>query len=494
MPSYTGTGNVRASARVREGQALHPIDRFTKDEASAKVWWPYALVLLIAFILTFPGQNRAIRADRDDAAALAAGWSAQVAEDPALATTIADGAATVEAVRTWTADGSLAASTDDGDEVGSAAALNDEFLQAATAASGQPVTETSSSTPTGEEAEPVTRVYTAVDASTIVEVEYLDASLLAATSDWWRTLQIVLGIAVLLVLALAIASMRTPVARIGAGVRFYPESVPPGAVVLEADEAEDLRQAGMYARRRLTEQRARVDELEHEKLRLEGELQRSLSARSLATGPRTAIPRPGAAEVAPPQPSGMPAPAPVPDVPVVRIPDPEPEAAQERVEAPAAEPEPVTGSTPEPVETVAEPEPTRKPEPVEVATEPDPEPEPLEVATEPDPEPLPAAPSPAPVARTAASAPDDSMGFVLVPETELAAPPAPRRRAAAEVVRVPDADDDGRHDAEVLDVLERLVEPVGTGSTADPGEMRARLARTAARKKPGSRADERFQE
>lgn len=479
---------MRASARVREGQALHPIDRFTKDEASAKVWWPYALILLIGFILTFPGQNRAVQADRDDAAAQAARWSAQVAADPALATAIADGATTVEAVRTWASDGSLTTSTDGDDEVGSAAALNDELLEAATAASGQPVTETSSSTPTGEEAEPVTRVYTAVDASTVVEVEYLDATLLAATSDWWRTLQIVLGIAMLLVLGLAIASMRTPVARIGAGVRFYPESVPPGAVVLEADEAEDLRQASMYARRRLTEQRARVDELEHEKLRLEGELQRSLSARSLATGPVTAIPRPGAAEVAPPQPSGMPASAPVPEVPVIRIPDPEPEAAQEQVDAPAAETEHETGSMPEPVGTVTEPEPAAEPEPVEVATQP--EPEPADAPTEP--EPLPAAP--APVARAAAPAPDDSMGFVLVPETELAAPPTRRRREAAEVVRVPDADDDGRHDAEVLDVLERLVEPVGTGSTADPGEMRARLARTAARKKPGSRADERFQE
>ena len=78
-------------------------------------------------------------------------------------------------------------------------------------------------------------------------------------------------------------------------------------------------------------------------------------------------------------------------------------------------------------------------------------------------------------------------------ETPAAETPA-AAKPAAEVVRIPDSDDEGRHDAEVLDVLERLVEPVGTAPLTDPGEMRARLARTAAAKKPGSRSDERFHE
>jgi hypothetical protein len=30
------------------------IDRFTLDDVSAKVWWPFAMVLLVLFVLTFP--------------------------------------------------------------------------------------------------------------------------------------------------------------------------------------------------------------------------------------------------------------------------------------------------------------------------------------------------------------------------------------------------------------------------------------------------------
>src|SRR4026208_2058073 len=35
------------------------IDRFTRDEFSAKVWWPFTMVLLVLFVLTFPGEHRA---------------------------------------------------------------------------------------------------------------------------------------------------------------------------------------------------------------------------------------------------------------------------------------------------------------------------------------------------------------------------------------------------------------------------------------------------
>ena len=35
------------------------IDRFTRDEFSAKVWWPFTMVLLVLFVLTFPAEHRA---------------------------------------------------------------------------------------------------------------------------------------------------------------------------------------------------------------------------------------------------------------------------------------------------------------------------------------------------------------------------------------------------------------------------------------------------
>jgi hypothetical protein len=56
----------------------------------------------------------------------------------------------------------------------------------------------------------------------------------------------------------------------------------------------------------------------------------------------------------------------------------------------------------------------------------------------------------------------------------------------------PDHPDDA-NDADARVVLERLVEPVGAAtSTEDPGALRARLERTAAQKKPGSRHDDRL--
>jgi hypothetical protein len=65
-----------------------------------------------------------------------------------------------------------------------------------------------------------------------------------------------------------------------------------------------------------------------------------------------------------------------------------------------------------------------------------------------------------------------------------------------EVVVIPPAairDDESDHEAR--EVLERLVEPVAVAVAPadDPSELRAKLARTAARKKPGSRHEERFE-
>ncbi len=44
-------------------------DRFTLDEVSAKIWWPLAMVALVALVLTVPAANHAAdRARRESAA------------------------------------------------------------------------------------------------------------------------------------------------------------------------------------------------------------------------------------------------------------------------------------------------------------------------------------------------------------------------------------------------------------------------------------------
>lgn len=45
------------------------LDRFTLDEVSAKIWWPLAMVALVALVLTVPAANHAAdRARRESAA------------------------------------------------------------------------------------------------------------------------------------------------------------------------------------------------------------------------------------------------------------------------------------------------------------------------------------------------------------------------------------------------------------------------------------------
>ena len=123
------------------------IDRFTRDDVSAKVWWPFALLLIVLFVLTFPGQNLAVR-DARDAAGLRAAVSVSQAVVPALQATdlsrpvpapaaeeplqtiraqvLPDPA--VETVRIWATDGRLLLSTDPRDPVGSAEFPNDPQL------------------------------------------------------------------------------------------------------------------------------------------------------------------------------------------------------------------------------------------------------------------------------------------------------------------------------------------------------------------------------
>ena len=127
---------------------MHPIDRFTKDEASAKVWWIFALILIVGFVLTFPGHDRAVQRTRDEAAADATQLTRDVVDpivaggeqvDETLLDDIVDESAAITAVRVWASDGSLLVSTDSDDQISSQEALNDEFIRAALAGPAAPV-------------------------------------------------------------------------------------------------------------------------------------------------------------------------------------------------------------------------------------------------------------------------------------------------------------------------------------------------------------------
>ena len=268
------------------------IDRFTRDEVSAKVWWPVALVCLIALILTIPGANRAAEQTRDAAAARAAAASAATIQPlttigaPAATLTIATqqlvaSDPSLTAVRIWDAQHRLVVSSDRGDQLESEAALNDADLDAAVA--GGSVWVVTDRLPTGDAGPPTYYAYTAVDGAAgtmITQFETADATLLAGVHDAWTGYRIVLGVALVLLLALALLSMREPVAPIGAHVPFYPESVPGYLRLIDVDRSVALEQAGDRAKERVVGLQQKLDESERLRLKAEGQLQQALASLS----------------------------------------------------------------------------------------------------------------------------------------------------------------------------------------------------------------------
>lgn len=121
------------------------------------------------------------------------------------------------------------------------------------------------------------------------------------TSHAWIWYRWALGIAAGIVLLLALLSFRRSVARIGAGVPFYPSSLPAGQIAVDAQrlaQLEEREEESAHARDRIASLERRLRESETNRRETEGELQRALAAR--ASGRAAAEPEaaePEAAEV-----------------------------------------------------------------------------------------------------------------------------------------------------------------------------------------------------
>jgi hypothetical protein len=444
------------------------IDRFTRDEVSAKVWWPLALLGLIALILSVPLANRAADRTRADEAAHAAevsvatiqpltstGAPASQVSQTARAIVAADPA--LSAVRVWDASHRLVASSDPTDQIGSGEAMNDaQIAQAETARATWVVAQRSLS---GDASDPTYSAYTAIDganATVVTQFEALDATLLGDVHHDWMWFRIVVGLGTALVFALALLSMREPAAKIGAGVPFVPENVPPWLRVMDVDRAVALEHAGERAHDRVAGLQARLDESERQRLKAEGELQQTLTA--LGTKARPTAPlvvpdmRPADSYRATP-----------PAEPFRAMPS--PEAAAAAVAAAEQKKRARAAAAAEKQRAKAEAVAAEATKAASEASQQPPRPDRLTVGTD-------------DVAVTAdvqrREAPGEGPHVVVVPD------PTPAEVAVAA--------GSGRADPEARDVLERLVpEPVDRVPADDVDELRSRLARTAALKKPGSR-------
>ena len=160
---------------------------------------------------------------------------------------------TISAVRVWDAQHMLVASSDRTDQLGSGEALNDDEIDAAVDERfdlGRCPIACPRATRVRRRSTP-TRGSTAPAGVLVTQFEAADATLLADVHQFWLVFRIVVGIATLLLLALAGLSMREPIAQMGANVPFYPESVPPWLAVMDVDRAVALEQAGDRAKDRL---------------------------------------------------------------------------------------------------------------------------------------------------------------------------------------------------------------------------------------------------
>ncbi len=501
------------------------IDRFTRDEVSAKVWWPLALLGIIALVLTFPAANRAADDARAEAAGRAVTLSTTVIE-PAMeanpnAALVTDSLSRFvaddpvwSAARVWSPSFTLWASSVRTDPIGSGEWINDDQLKAAMKNGSYAFV--TDRLPTNDAGPTTFHAYTAIEASTgpfVTEFEARDSVLLADVHRDWLGYRIVAGLATLLLLGLAILSMREPHARIGTNVPFDPESVPADRAVVELDRAVELDQADDRVQDRIAGLQERLDESERTRLKAEAQLQQALTA--LGSGGRSmTVPRPGGAAQQPEPPTRTPRKS-APEEPAQPAPArafepaPKPSVQPKAAPTPAAAPRPAAPERPQPTPRREAPAPQpaavqqpaarkKKPEqPVKPAAA-----APAQMPKAPPPPvtaPAPAAKAPpAPPRRAGKHTPSEAV-TVSSDEVAVTAASGDQRTDGAEwpeVVKLPEPEKarvgarahGPDSDEAVLDVLHRLVpSPEEPRAADEPGDLRARLARTAALKKPGSR-------
>jgi hypothetical protein len=465
------------------------IARFTRDGASKYVWAVLALAAIggLAFAIIYGSdalerelanaQGRAVqyvegeltpRLAGSDLDGPITGQSAVSLEAAVERTILADERLT--RVRIWSADGPLLFSTDQADTPGSNAGLNDQLLRRV---AREGVLTGSGISDTGGEDDPersLVRTYVPLEAGAIAEIDQTDEGTLAAVRTEWMYYQILAGAMLLLFLVLTGVSLRDPIERINTGVPFASSSVPAGFSLIDNDRLHAVHEVYRLASERVGRLQQKLEESEEARRRLEAGIQQALSKAAGSTG---AVSPPAPVAEAPPKPA------------VVQVP--ESDVVKTRSEdawtaAPAGplarasrdqKPPPATSSAPRP--PADKQKRVRKPKPQKPAKQEPPKREP------PKREPVKTRP-------TAASDP------IVMPEPT----PVPERRVPtmattpASPPTAPTAADPELADAEAheaaLEMFIRLTESDRQHHDAtevDQGAVRAALARTAARKKPG---------
>jgi hypothetical protein len=465
------------------------IGRFTRDSASKYVWSLMTLAAVVGLVYAvtrgweeveaerlasheraLDHVNRVIdpRLDGPDLAAPLTGETLHDVEAAVGRSILRD--ERVDRVRIWSTDGVLLFSTDRSDRPGSRAGLNDPVLREVSR--DGPLTRTGLSD-TGGADDPersLLRTYVPFGGDAVVEIDQTAAGTLGPVRSEWFYYQLLFGGAALLFLILTALSLREPVDPINAGVPFAASSVPAGYSLIDNDRREAVEEVYRLASERVERLKRKLADSEEARRRLEGDIQRTLTevATGVPQGPSQATPPdPPAAEAPVAEPPTPDAPAAVPETDVVQLPE------SEVVSEPP-------GSS-RPAGPLARAARDQKPPPARSRREkqaPTPKAKRAPKRSKAEPREVPEAPAereaePAPVAAAPAQ------------EVETIEAKAAKRDPAA--ISDPETADAEAHEA-ALETFIRLTESDRqqheTGDV-DQGAVRAALALTAARKKPG---------
>lgn len=502
---------------------MGPVERFTRDDASKYVWSSLMLAAILALIFAFTTGSDAVDQERLASERRAVAAVEQVLEPrldasdlmaPLIGSELTTLRATVgrsiladprvARVRIWSAEGTLLFSTDR-ENLGSRAAFNDDVLRRA--AGGTTITRWNLSDTGGldEQGRSLVRTYTPIGSDAVVEIDQTAEGTVTPVRVAWRNYQILAAALVVLFLFLTVLSLRDPIERINTGVAFAPSSIPAGYSLIDDNRLNAVEEVYRLAHDRVARLEEKLAESETIRRRLEGDIQRSLTQAATVPGPRpgsTQRPASPPAASAPPTvtpateapPAAEPRPAPAPAVPAASAAEPPSTngatRATKRPSRPAADvPAP---STPEVVtvpdsEVLGDPRTAASDGPLARAIREDPSTPRLRPTRAPEePKRVPRLkrkpePAPVPVARP-----------VVEPEKPKREPVLKRKPEPVVTVVVPpvvqpDIDDAKAHEA-ALETFIRLTESDRQHAEADQvdqGAVRAALARTAARKKPG---------
>jgi hypothetical protein len=460
------------------------IARFTRDGASKFVWAVMALAAIggLAFAIMYGSdalereranaQGRAVQYVEEELAPRLVGsdldgpltgQSAVSLEAAVERTILADERLT--RVRIWSADGPLLFSTDQADSPGSNAGLNDQLLRRV---AREGVLTRSGISDTGGEDDPersLVRTYVPLEAGAIAEIDQTDEGTLAAVRTEWMYYRILAGAILLLFLVLTGLSLRDPIEPINTGVPFASSSVPAGYSLIDDDRLHAVHEVYRLASERVGRLQQKLEESEDARRRLEARTQQALSK---ATSSASVVSPPASVAEAPPKPA------------VVQVPE------SDVVKTPSG-----AARTASPVGPLARASRDQKPPPA-TSRAPRPPADRQKRVRKPKPE-KPARQEP-PKRESAKAEPTAASDPIVVPEPT----PVPERRVAAVAATpaspptAPTTADPELADAEAheaaLEMFIRLTESdrqPHDATEVDQGAVRAALARTAARKKPG---------